>query len=196
MVSNSALKGVDTSAITAVGISGATINIHLFNNETNNLVQNTSKLQVFGNIEILPHTEKNLAFFNINGYLLLFFGALTLIYALLAIALFFYKKNKYKNDEFRRIRPKAYIKSAILGYFGLALVLAALNFIVLRITIFNSSIPTYNPIDPFVIIFSIAAAIAIGLFIKNFVAAMKLAKKRREIKRLQLDKDVADDGTN
>lgn len=195
MVSNSALKGVDTSAITAVGLSGATINIHLFNNETNNLVQNTAKLQVFGNIEILPQVDSGLSFFNINGYLLLFFGALTLIYVILAVALFFYKKNKYKNDEFRRMRPKAYIKSAALGYLGLALILAALNFIVLRFALFNSSIPTYNPIDAFVIVFSIMAAISIGLFIKNFATAVKLAKKRREIKRLQLDKDVADDGT-
>lgn len=196
LINNADLDGVDTSAIVSVGLFGATVNIHLFNKETNNIIQNTQKLPVFGNIEILPEQTKKLAFFDINAYLLLFFVALTLIYAALAIALFFYKKNKYKNDEFRRMRPKAYIKSAILGYVGLVLIAAAINFIVLRIGFFNSSIPTYNPIDPFVIIFSIAAAISIGLFIKNFVSLVKLIKKRRETKKLQLDKDVVDDGTN
>ena len=195
LVNNDYLKGIDTGAITAVGISGATVDIHLFNNETHTRVMNTQLQHTFGNIEILPQINVQLNYFNINGYLLLFFGALTLIYAVIAVVVFFYKKNKYKNDEFRRMRPKAYVKSAVLGYIGLVLILAAINFIVLRIGFFNSTIPTYNPIDAFVIIFSIAAAISLGLFIKNFASAIKLAKKRREILRLKLDKDVVDDGT-
>ena len=195
LVNNDYLKGIDTGSITAVGISGATVDIHLFNNETHTRVMNTQLQHTFGNIEILPHINVKLNFFDINAFLLLFLGALTLIYAIIAIVLFFYKKNKFKNDEFRRMNAKAYIKSAILGYTGLVLILAAISFVVLRIAFFNSTIPTYNPIDAFVIMFVIAAAISLGLFIKNFASAIKVARKRREILRLKLDKDVVDDGT-
>ena len=194
-MNNDYLKGIDTGSITAVGISGATVDIHLFNNETHTRVMNTQLQHTFGNIEILPHINVRLNFFDINAFLLLFLGALTLIYAIIAIVLFFYKKNKFKNDEFRRMNAKAYIKSAILGYTGLVLILAAISFVVLRIAFFNSTIPTYNPIDAFVIMFVIAAAISLGLFIKNFASAIKVARKRREILRLKLDKDVVDDGT-
>ena len=195
LVNNALLDKVNTQNIVAVGISGVTINIHLYNSESHNVVQNTQYLNVFGNIEVLPEISKDLTFFNINLYLFLFFGILTLGYAAAAVVLFFYRKNKYKNDEFRRMRPKAYIKSAVLGYVGLVLITAAINFIFLRFGVFNSTVPTYNPIDAFVIAFSIFGAIALGLFIRSAAIAFKLAKKRRETKRLKLDKDVADDGT-
>ena len=117
------------------------------------------------------------------------------VYAVLAVILFFYKKNKYKNDEFRRMRPKAYVKSALIGFVGLALVLAAVNFVFLRFAIFYSTVPTFNPIDAFVIAFGIFGAIALGLFIKNAVVAFKLAKKRKQALKLHLDADTVDDGT-
>lgn len=196
LVNNSSLGNVDTKNIVAVGISGVTLNVHLYNSVSHNLVQNTQYLNVFGNIEVLPYSEKQLECFDANTYLIIFFVALTAIYVLATIVLFFYKKNKYKNDEFRRMRPKAYFKSAALGFLGLLLIVAAINFIVLRFVIFNSTVPTYNPIDAFVIGFAIFGAIAVGLFIKFFVSAIKLAKHRREVARLHLDKDVVDDGTN
>ena len=196
LVNNDLLEKVNTREIVAVGISGATVNIHLYNNVSHNIVQNTQMLNVFGNIEVLPQINNSLSYFDINLYLVVFFLGLTAVYALLAVGLFFYWKNKYKNDEFRRMRPKAYLKSALLGFVGLVLIAAAVNFIFLRFGVFNSTVPTYNPIDPFVIAFGIFGAIAVGLFIKNGAATIKLMRKRREIKRLQLDKDVADDGTN
>ena len=148
----------------------------------------------FGFLEVMPYSD-NASLFDVNIFLIILAVSYILLFAAGTVGLYFYLKNKYKNDEFRRMRPKAYVKSAVLGYIGLVLILAAINFIVLRIGFFNSTIPTYNPIDAFVIIFSIAAAISLGLFIKNFASAIKLAKKRREILRLKLDKDVVDDGT-
>ena len=196
LINNDLLEGIDTKDILAVGVSGMTVNIHLYNAESHNVVQNTQYINVFGNIEVLPYSENALSFFNINVYLLVFYLALTALYAILAVVLFFYKKNKYKNDEFRRMRPKAYVKSALLGYVGLLLVTAAVNFAVMRFGVFYSTVPTFNPIDAFVIAFVIFGAIAIGFFIKNAVAAIKLMKKRKEIKKLHLDADVADDGTH
>ena len=196
LINNDLLEGVDTKDILAVGVSGMTVNIHLYNATSHNVVQNTQYINVFGNIEVLPYSENALSFFNINVYLLVFYLALTALYAVLAVVLFFYRKNKYKNDEFRRMRPKAYVKSALLGFVGLLLVTAAVNFAVMRFGVFYSTVPTFNPIDAFVIGFVIFGAIAIGFFIKNAIAAIKLMKKRQEIKKLHLDADVADDGTH
>ena len=196
LVNNSKLDGIDTKNILAVGVSGVTVNVHLYNTASHNVVQNTQYLNVFGNIEVLPYSEQELKCFDANVYLIVFFLTLTLVYAVATIVLFFYKKNKYKNDEFRRMRPKAYFKSAAMGFLGLLLITASINFIILRFGVFNSTVPTYNPIDAFVIGFTIFGAIAFGLFIKFFIGAIKLAKHRREVARLHLDKDVVDDGTN
>ena len=93
------------------------------------------------------------------------------------------------------MKPKAYLKSALLGFFGLVLITAALNFTILRFAVFYSTVPTYNPIDAFVIAFVVFGAIALGFFIKNAVVAVKLMRKRRQALKLHLDKDVFDDGT-
>lgn len=195
LINNNKLEGVDSKDILAVGVSGMTVNIHLYNASSHNVVQNTQFINVFGNIEVLPNSGKSLKFFDINVYLLVFYLVLVVAYAALAVALFFYKKNKYKNDEFRRMKPKAYLKSALLGFFGLVLITAALNFTILRFAVFYSTVPTYNPIDAFVIAFVVFGAIALGFFIKNAVVAVKLMRKRRQALKLHLDKDVFDDGT-
>ena len=195
LINNSKLEGVDSKDILAVGVSGMTVNIHLYNSASHNVVQNTQFINVFGNIEVLPISGKALKFFDINAYLVTFYLILTVVYAGLALALFFYKKNKYKNDEFRRMRPKAYIKSAIFGFVGLVLVSAAINFAILRFGVFYSTVPTFNPIDAFVIAFGVFGAIALGFFVRNAVVAIKLMKKRQQAIKLRLDKDEVDDGT-
>ena len=196
LLNNDELDGIDTKDILGVGVSGMTVSIHLYNTSSHSIVQNTQYDNVFGDVEVLPYSENALSFFDINVYLIVFFLALIVLYVLVAIALFFYKKNKYKNDEFRRMRPKAYVKSAALGFVGLLIVSAAVNFIIMRFGVFYSTVPTYNPIDAFVIAFGIFGAISIGFFIKNAVTAIKLMKKRQEIKKLHLDTDVEDDGTH
>ena len=196
MANSGDLEGVRPEDILYLGISGMTVNVHLYNTSAHAIVQNTNLLKIFGNLEVLPYTGKGLAFFNINTYLIIFIVALTAAYAIGAVALFFYLKNKYKNDEFRRMRPKQYVKTSLATFLGVLLIALGINFIVLRFAVFNSSVPTFNPIDPFVMGFGIAMAIAIGLFIRMFVIMGKTAKKRREAKRLKLDKDVVDDGTH
>ena len=195
LINNSKLDGVDSKDILAVGVSGMTVNIHLYNSTSHNVVQNTQFTNVFGNIEVLPNSGKVLKYFDINAYLIVFYVVLIVLYAALATALFFYKKNKYKNDEFRRMRPKTYIKSASFGFVGLVLVTAAINFAILRFGVFYSTVPTFNPIDAFVIAFGVFGAIALGFFIKNAAVAIKLMKKRQQAIKLRLDKDEVDDGT-
>ena len=196
IVNGSSVGNIAASDIVALGISGVTVNIHLYNSETHAVVQNTQYLNIFGNIEVLPYSESGLTYFDIDLYLILFYVILTVGYAVAAVGLFLYKKNRFKNDEFRRVKPKAFIKSSLLGYLGLVLVTAAVNFVVLRFAVFSSTVPAYNPIDAFVIGFVIAGAIAFGLFIRSFIVTIKLIKHRHEVLRLKLDKDVAEDGTN
>lgn len=196
LLEGSKIEAFSSDNLLSLGVSGMTVSIHLYNVSSHSVVQNTALLNVFGNVEVLPYNNNGLSYFNINLYLILFFVGLTVVYAAASCGLFFYKKNKYKNDEFRRIKPKQYIKSAVIGLIGLLLIAAGLNFIILRFAVFMSAVPVFNPIDAFVIAFALAGAIALGFFIKSFANALKTAKKLREIKRLHLDKDVVDDGTH
>jgi hypothetical protein len=112
-----------------------------------------------------------------------------------ATGYYFFAKNKFKNDEFRRVNGRKYIKSAAKNLFGFALILSSILFIVARWGLLVSSVVTFNPLDVFVILFTIAGGIFLGFAIKNLVNSIKNAKKRREAIRLKLDQDVADDGT-
>lgn len=196
LVNSNEIEGVSPENIVALGVGGMTVNIHLYNSSSHSVVQNTSFLKVFGNVEVLPYSTAKLTYFNINTYLILFIVIFTALFAVLTVVLFFYLKNKYKNDEFRRMRPKAFIKTALGVFLGSLLIAVGANFIVLRFAIFSSSVPVFNPIDPFVIAFGLAAAISIGLFVRMFVIMGKANKKRREARRLHLDRDLLDDGTH
>ena len=72
----------------------------------------------------------------------------------------------------------------------------AILFIIIRATGFKNTVVTYNPADPFVIIFAIAGIIAFGYFVVVMVKTIKSEKERRKHIRLRLDEDVDDDGTN
>ena len=105
-------------------------------------------------------------------------------------------KEKFKNDEFRRVNGKKFFKTAALGFGGLAVVLAAVLAIIGRTSVFFNSIVVFNPTDPFVIILSIFAAIFIGYFIVNVVKLIKAEMERKQSIRLKLNEDKAEDGTN
>lgn len=195
LVNSKDIDFVGSDNILSLGITEATINIHLFNSETKTIVKNTDFLKLFGHIEILPYSGNKLSAFNADLFLILFVVIFTGAYGVAAFLLFLYQKNKFKNDEFRRVKPKQFVKTALASYLGLMLIALAINFIVLRFALFYSSVPVFNPADPFVIAFGVAGAISIGLFIRMFVIMHKQRKAAKETKRLHLDKDVVDDGT-
>ena len=134
--------------------------------------------------------------FDIDLTLIIFAVSYIVVYCGIAIGLYFYLKNKFKNDEFRRIKTKKYIQKAGLGLAGLGIVLYAVLFVILRLTAFANSVVVFNPIDPFIIGFGIAAILAIGYFIRSLIITIKAEKQRRTTIKLQLDKDVDDDGTH
>lgn len=125
----------------------------------------------------------------------LIFLALTLIYAGLAIANYFYRKNKFKNDEFLRVNNRNYLKTAVIGYGAVAVLIMDIFFITSRANLFANSLAVFNPLDTFIVVLSIAAIFFIGYFGKFFVTAYRNHKARSEAKRLKLDEDVDSDGT-
>lgn len=118
-----------------------------------------------------------------------------LVYIGIEVGVYFYKKNKYKNDEFRRVDARSFFKTGSIGMVTLDLLLLDILAIIFRCGIFNNSIIVYNPFDIFIVVFSILLIILIGYFIKYFVGVTKDYIERRNKAKLKLDNDVEDDGT-
>ena len=149
----------------------------------------------FGYHSIMPYTEKA-HLFDINAFLIILLIAYIAIFVGTTIGLYFYLKNKYKNDEFRRMKNKSYFTKAALFLFGSLVVLFDLVFIVLRASALNNAIVVYNPADAYIIVLSVMSVVIIGYFIKYMVGVIKTNKERRRIIKLKLNEDVDDDGTN
>lgn len=113
-----------------------------------------------------------------------------------ATGLFFFYKEKFKNDEFRRLKPKKFITKSILSFLGSIIVLFACVFTALRATVFANAIVVFNPLDPFIIITMILSVLIIGYFLKYVVVTARAASARRKAHKLKLDEDVVEDGTN
>lgn len=149
----------------------------------------------FGYHSIMPYSEKA-SLFDINTFLIILGIAYVAAFVGTTIALYFYLKNKYKNDEFRRMKNKPFFTKAALFLVGSAIVLFDIVFIILRASALNNAIVVFNPADAYIIILSVLSVVIIGYFIKFMVATIKANKERRRIIKLKLNEDVEDDGTN
>ena len=105
-------------------------------------------------------------------------------------------KEKFKNDEFRRVNDKKFLKQAIIGGLGLGEVVLAILFLIMRTSGFKNTIVVFNPTDPFLIVTAIVGLIIVGYFIVYVIKLIKAEKERRKAIRLKLNEDVEDDGTN
>ena len=145
-----------------------------------------------GNI-VIGKTE-NPYFVNVDLAITLTALAILLVYVGGALGLFFYRKKKFADDEFKRVRPKEFFQTAIMGLFAVESIVLAIESIVFRSTVLATSFDVYNTIDVLIIVFSIASIILGGYFIKYFATAIKNIKAKRDILRLQLNQDRMDDG--
>ena len=148
----------------------------------------------FGNFNIMPYTEK-VNPFDVNVFLIIVLVSYIALFVLGAVGLYFYLKNKYKNDEFRRMKTKSYIMKTALFLVGSTIVLFDIIFIALRGSVLNNAIVVFNPTDAFIIVLSVLSVVIIGYFIKYLVGVIKVSKERRRIIKLKLNEDVDDDGT-
>ena len=147
----------------------------------------------FACITVFENEKSNV--FNYNIFLVILFLAYLAVYATLAFVLYKVLKERFKNDEFRRINDKKYLKKAILFGAGSLVIVAAITFISMRAGGFANTIVAFNPTDPLLIIFAIAGLIIGGYFIVLAIKAVKAEQERRRAIRLKLNEDVDDDGT-
>ena len=148
----------------------------------------------FGYITVVDNAKVSV--FNWNIFLIVFLVAFVALYIAGSFALYKVKKEKYKNDEFRRVNDKKYLKSAMMYGGGFLVIAYAIIFIFMRAVGFANTIVSFNPTDPLLIAFAIAGMIIGGYFIVLAIKAIKVEKERRRAIRLRLNEDVADDGTN
>lgn len=174
---------------------GLTVNIHCWDNEVHSVVTKGQVATHFGAIEVMPY-RASVGIFNIGLFVILFLIFSAVLYAAGSVGLFFFVKNKFKNDEFRRIKPKVFFKNAAIGLIGFIIVLTSILFIIFRKTKFDNFVAVHNPLDVFIIIPGIIALIFVGYFIKFLAGKHKANKERKKALKLKLNEDVADDGTN
>ncbi|MCD8204380.1 MAG: hypothetical protein LUC16_00930 [Coprobacillus sp.] len=188
-------KGFKVSDIRSVDIVGLRITIDLYNKSRNSIVSKSSVETRFGIVNVMDYTEVAPSFTNINLILILLFVGYTVVFLAATLGLYFYRKNKFKNDEFRRMNTRKFINQAIIAYIFIGLLIFFVATLLFRVMPLNNAVVTYNPIDVYVFFFAIGAIIAVGYYIRYFWLAGKAARHRKEVERLKLNEDEEDDGT-
>lgn len=178
--------------VKSFAVRGMTLTIDIVNDGV--ILKTTASRARFGMIYIKNPTDTQKTF-SADLFLILFAVGYTAGALILSSVLFLVFKSVYKNDEFRRLKPKQFIKKAIIYWATSLAVALAIIFVVLRCSVFANAIVVYNPLDVFIIIFGIATIIIVGYYIKNLVASSKASKQRKKAIKLGMVNEVADDGT-
>lgn len=186
-------KGFSAKNIREVSFIGLYITVDLMGERST--IARSNALTRFGFLSVMPYSE-NAKLFNVNVFLIILAIAYLVGFVALTTLLYFYLKNKYKNDEFRRMKNKPFIIKAVLFLIGSMIVLFDIVFIALRGSALNNAIVVYNPVDAYIIVLSVLSVIIVGYFIKYLVGVIKTEKERRRVIKLKLNEDVEDDGTN
>ena len=185
--------GFSAKNVRSVSFVGLYITIDLFGAKSP--VARSNVLTRFGFLEVMPYSD-NAKLFNANAFLIILGASYLALFVVGTVCLYIYLKNKYKNDEFRRMKNKPFIIKSVLFLLGSAIVLFDIVFIVLRGTALKNAIVVFNPVDAYIIILSVLSVVIIGYFIKYLVGVIKTEKERRRVIKLKLNEDVEDDGTN
>lgn len=186
-LSDYSVKNVESFAV-----KGMTITIDVVND--GNIVKSSYKTARFGIIYIKTPVDP-VSTFSVDLFVILLAVGYSAAAIAVATTLFFVYKKIYKNDEFKRLKPKQFIRKAIIYWLTSLAVVLALAFIILRNTAFTCAIAVYNPVDTFIVIFGIAAIIIIGYYIRNIVIAYRARQQKKKATKLGLLNEVADDGT-
>ena len=186
----------NANTVKKVEYKGLSIKLDLMNTKkgTTQIVTKSDVVTRFGYFDILSDNS-DINVFNADVFMIISSILYVVVYVVIAVVYYFYAKNKYKNDEFRRVNTKRFIKKSLINFVGGGIIYLALNFILLRFGFFNVSVIVYNPLDPLVVIVGVVAIVVFGLFMKNLVTYIKTEKERRRALRLKLNEDVLDDGT-
>lgn len=186
-------KGFSVNSLRSVSFVSLYISLDLVTSKSQ--VARSNVITRFGYLEAMPYAD-NVKSFDINMMLVILAIAYIAAFIGGTIALYFFLKNKYKNDEFRRMKNKPFFTKAVLFLLGSMIVVFDIVFIVLRGTAFNNAIVVFNPVDAYIMVLSVLSIIILGYFVKYMVAVVKANRERRRIIKLRLNEDVEDNGTN
>ena len=186
-------RGFNPKNVKSISILGFYVTIDLLAKKS--IIARSSVITRFGEYNIMPNTAKaNVV--NLNLITILLLVGYVVVYAGVSVGLYFYLKNKYKNDEFRRMKTKSYVFKTILSLGGSAIVVFDILFIIFRIAVIKNAIVVYNPLDAFIIVLSVLSVVILFYFVKYVVGVVKTNRERRRVIKLKLNEDVEDDGTN
>lgn len=134
--------------------------------------------------EIVREGNKNA--YKISSTLIVLLSVLlsALAYCGVTLGIFFYEKKAFKDDEFKRVRPKEFFKTAGMGLITIESLILAIESITLRSTTLLTSFKVYNEIDVYIVVSSIASIIFVGYFIKYFITMFKNNAERRRNEKL------------
>ncbi len=185
----------NVKSVRKVELVGFRITLDLYNRSRNSILSKSSMETRFGIITLMDLTETQPSSVNYNMILLYITIGYIVLFLACAFGYYYYCKNRYKNDEFRRVNTSHFIRTAAIAFVMVGIILMAITFIILRAVPINNAIVTFNPTDVYVFFFSIFAIIAIGYYIRYFWLAGKARRHRKEVQRLRLNEDEEDDGT-
>jgi disulfide bond formation protein DsbB len=186
---------IDFRSISNFYLEDITIRLEFYILTTNKSSSSAQTVDtVFGAIDT-NQASQNINYFNYVAIFWLFVAIVAIVFAALALALYFYRKKKYRNDEFLRVDTKKYIFTS-LRFFLCTEILAIEGFyIFVRFNAFNNTPIVANPTDKWIIIFLVASVIVIGYLIKFGITSYKTHKEMKKMDLLKVNDDVIDDGT-
>lgn len=145
--------------------------------------------------KVVIEKATNIKYFNYNAALIIAISIFTILYAGIIVFCYFYLKKKNANDEFKKMQTGQYIKTSVLGFLCIGSIIISILTILGRGYFVNNSFAVFNPLDVYIIIFSIASIILAGYFVRYFWILYKLYKEKKRNDRLKINQDVIDDGT-
>lgn len=200
-------KDVPIDDISEVEIHNYSVKVDIFSTSTNKAVPKSNvnyrfaytKLGV-SNIQtkqgtVLYEANTNSTVTNASLIWLISVISFAVVYVIVSIILYFYLKEKNKEDIFKRMRTKQYWQTNILGLVCLLSLITAIESIYFRLTGLRNTFAVFNPIDIPICITCVISIILGGFFIKYFYTAIKNKIIKRKEEKLKLNTSVIDDGT-
>jgi hypothetical protein len=141
-------------------------------------------------------SDEEVSTLNVTAMLWIAFFSILVVVGASDTLLYFYRKDKYKNDEFRRVNDKNFLKNSMIFWAGIEITILDILIISTRAWGFNNSISIYNPLDVYIIWFTLIVLFFIGFLVVFFKNVINSRKERLKVERLGLNDADEDDGTN
>lgn len=192
---NFLFEDIDISKVSSIQMKSLTFYMDISVAATRKKIVGSDFSVLFGDFTFIIDSPKVV---DINTIVIIVTVILFVVSIGAGVGIYFYRKNKYKNDEFRRMNTKKFIKQALIFFLGGASFFYFALFIILRANVINNTLTVYNPCDIPITIFGVLSIIMVGYFVKYFITLYRAYATRVRAKKLKLNElgQKADDGTN